>query len=371
MKTAALLNLETVEQPLEGPIGKTEDCIAQAKAQGLRYVTDAKPGFTRKKRGKHFIFFDTHGERIRDEATIQRIRKLAIPPAYTQVWICPHANGHMQATGFDARGRKQYRYHPEWRNFREANKFSHILAFGDVLPRLRAVTAQHMSQRGLSREKVLATVVSLLEKTLIRIGNDEYARTNQSYGLTTLRHKHVDVSGATIRFRFKGKSGKEWNLKLNDRRIARVVKACADIPGQELFKYVDENGAVRDVTSGDVNDYLKSVTGEVFTAKDFRTWTGTVLAAIALQEYASYDSAAQAKKNVVAAIEHVSKKLGNTPTVCRKSYIHPQIIDAYMDGSLIAQISGEIDHSLQAQYEQLTPEEILVLAFLKQRLNPS
>jgi len=356
MKTAALLDLDL------------NDCEAQARSQGLRYVTDSKPGFTRKRYGKHFHFFDTKGERIRDEAVITRIRKLAIPPAYTNVWICPHANGHMQATGLDAKGRKQYRYHPDWRAIRDASKFSHILAFGEFLPKLRTVTAGHMSQRGLTREKVLATVVTLLEKTLIRVGNDEYAKTNKSYGLTTLRHKHVDVSGHTIRFQFKGKSGKEWNLKLTDRRIARVVQACADIDGQELFKYIDDNGNVRDVTSGDVNAYLQSISGEAFTAKDFRTWTGTILAAMALQEYACYDTEAQARKNVVAAIERVSKKLGNTPTVCRKSYIHPQIIDAYMDGSLIEQITSEIDKSFQAQYEQLTPEEILVLAFLKKRL---
>ncbi|MCR6659867.1 MAG: DNA topoisomerase IB [Asticcacaulis sp.] len=356
MKTAALLDLD-----LNG-------CEAQARSQGLRYVSDSKPGFTRKRYGKHFHFFDTKGERIRDEAVIARIRKLAIPPAYTKVWICPHANGHIQATGLDARGRKQYRYHPDWRSIRDNSKFSHILAFGEFLPKLRAVTAEHMAQRGLTRDKVLATVVTLLEKTLIRVGNGEYAKHNKSYGLTTLRHQHVDVSGHTIRFQFTGKSGKAWNLKLTDRRIARVVRACADIDGQELFKYIDDSSVVRDVTSGDVNTYLKSITGEAFTAKDFRTWTGTVLAAMALQDYAEYDTEAQAKKNVVAAIEHVAKKLGNTPTVCRKSYIHPQIIDAYLDGSLIEQITGEIDKTLQAQYEQLTPEEILVLAFLKQRL---
>lgn len=356
MKTAALLDIDFT------------DCEAQARAQGLRYVTDSKPGFTRKRYGKSFHFYDTRGERIRDEAVIARIRKLAIPPAYTKVWICPLANGHMQATGLDARGRKQYRYHPDWRTLRDSSKFSHILAFGEFLPKLRAVTAEHMSQRGLTRDKVLATVVTLLEKTLIRIGNGEYAKHNKSYGLTTLRHHHVDVSGHTIRFQFMGKSGKAWNLKLTDRRIARVVRACADIDGQELFKYIDDTGVVRDVTSGDVNAYLKSITGEPFTAKDFRTWTGTVLAAMALQDYAEYDTEAQAKKNVVAAIEHVAKKLGNTPTVCRKSYIHPQIIDAYFDGSLIEQITGEIDKTLQAQYEQLTTEEILVLAFLKQRL---
>ena len=356
MKPAALLNLEVSDNEL------------QARAQGLRYVTDTTLGYTRKRYGKHFHFFDLKGQRIKDEAEIARIRKLPIPPAYSQIWICPFANGHLQATGLDARGRKQYRYHSEWRNLREANKFSHLLAFGDALPALRSVTTAHMAQRRLTREKVLATVVTLLEKTLIRIGNDQYARSNQSYGLTTLRHKHVEVTGETIRFRFKGKSGKQWNLKLTDRRIAKVVRACTEIPGQELFKYVDEDGVVRDVTSGDVNSYLQDITGNIFTAKDFRTWTGTVLAAMALQDYASFDTEAQAKKNIMAAIERVSKTLGNTPSVCRKSYVHPEVISAYLDGSLIDQINGEIDKTLRAQYEQLTPEEILVLAFLKQRL---
>ena len=359
MKTAALLSPEPFE-PLPLP--------AQAKAQGLRYVSDTRPGLTRKKRGKHFHFFYPNGEPVTDAEEIARIRKLAIPPAYTKVWICPYKNGHIQATGYDARGRKQYRYHSDWRSFRDSNKFNHILAFGDRLPDIRATVKQHMSQRGLTREKVLATVVSLLEKTLIRVGNDEYAKKNESFGLTTLRDEHVDVTGNTVRFRFKGKSNKIWNLKLTDRRIAAVVRACADIEGQELFKYVDDSGAVRDVTSGDVNAYLQEITGEAFTAKDFRTWTGTVLAAIALQDYTHYDSEAEAKKNVVAAINRVSKSLGNTPTVCRKSYVHPAIISCYLEGSLIEQITGEIDKSMQERYAQLTPEEILVLAFLKQRL---
>ncbi len=225
-----------------------------------------------------------------------------------------------------------------------------------------------MAQHGLTREKVLATVVMLLEKTMIRVGNDEYARSNQSYGLTTLREEHVNVSGQTIRFRFKGKSGKEWNLKLSDRRIARVISQCAEIEGQELFKYVGEDGAARDVTSGMVNQYLQEITGSDFTAKDFRTWAGTVLAAMALQEYAQYDSAAQAKKNVVAAIEQVAKRLGNTPSVCRKCYIHPEVLDAYLDGSLARQISRDIDAALKQKYDALNDEEILVLAFLRKRL---
>ncbi len=344
------------------------DFSCAAAAQGLRYVTDDKPGYTRKLHGKHFLFYDTKGKRITDAAEVMRIRKLAIPPAYREVWICPQANGHLQATGIDARGRKQYRYHADWRAVRDASKFHHVLAFAEALPTIRAVTAKHMAQHGLTREKVLATVVMLLEKTMIRVGNDEYARSNQSYGLTTLREEHVNVSGQTIRFRFKGKSGKEWNLKLSDRRIARVISQCAEIEGQELFKYVGEDGAARDVTSGMVNQYLQEITGSDFTAKDFRTWAGTVLAAMALQEYAQYDSAAQAKKNVVAAIEQVAKRLGNTPSVCRKCYIHPEVLDAYLDGSLARQISRDIDAALKQKYDALNDEEILVLAFLRKRL---
>ncbi len=337
-----------------------------AKASGLRYVSDAAPGFTRRRYGKSFVFFDHKGERIRDEAQIMRIRKLAIPPAYRNVWICPHSNGHIQATGIDAKGRKQYRYHADWRACRDATKFTHMLAFGDALPQIRAAVAAHMAQRSLGREKVLATVVALLEKTLIRVGNDEYARTNGSYGLTTLRDEHVAVEGSTIRFRFRGKSGKEWNLRVSDRRIARVVRACADIEGQELFKYIDEAGQVRDVTSGDVNAYLRDITGQPFTAKDFRTWTGTVLAALALIEYREYDGEAQAKKNVVAAIEAVSARLGNTPSVCRKSYVHPEVINAYLDGDLIDQVESEIEDVLDEG--GLRPEEVCVLKLLRRRL---
>ena len=344
------------------------DNACHAEVQGLRYVTDTKPGYTRKLKGKHFVFSDTKGKVIHDEKEIARIRKLAIPPAYKDVWICPQANGHLQATGIDARGRKQYRYHPEWRAVKDASKFTHILQFGDILPQIRATTKKHMAQQGLGREKVLATVVSLLEKTMIRVGNDEYAKTNESYGLTTLRDEHVDVKGSVIRFKFKGKSGKEWNLKISDRRIAKIVRQCEEIEGQELFKYEDDTGVVHDVTSGDVNKYLQEITGETFTAKDFRTWSGTVLAAIALQEYQHYDSEAEAKKNVVAAIEHVAKTLGNTPTVCRKCYIHPEIVTAYMDGSLMKQITKDITATLKKKYDSLSDEEILVLVFLKKRL---
>ncbi len=343
------------------------DYKAEARSNGLRYVSDAKPGFRRKKHGKHFIFFDNSGNRLRDENEVIRIRKLAIPPAYRDVWICPYANGHIQATGIDAKGRKQYRYHTQWRAVRDATKFNHMLAFGEALPLIRATVREHLGQRGLTRDKVLASIVTLLEKTLIRVGNDEYARDNQSYGLTTLRDEHVDVSGATIRFRFKGKSGKEWNLKLADRRIAHVIRACADIEGQELFKYVDADGTVRDIGSGDVNRYLQEVTGQPFTAKDFRTWTGTVLAAMALQAFEACDSQAQAKKNVVAAIESVSKRLGNTPSVCRKCYVHPDVINTYLDGHLREAIGEEIAE-LEDDADGLTADERRVLAFLKARI---
>ncbi|MGA9657661.1 MAG: DNA topoisomerase IB [Asticcacaulis sp.] len=361
MKTASLLDLDITACDLSSRTPDLADI-------GLRYVTDALPGFSRKPYGKKFHYFDTRGERIRDEKIIARIQKLAVPPAYTQVWICPEANGHIQATGVDAKGRKQYRYHAKWREMRDASKFNHILTFGACLPKLRNITMTHMSSRGLTREKVLATVVTLLEKTLIRVGNDEYAKTNKSFGLTTLRHRHIHISGHTIRFRFKGKSGKIWNLKFTDRRIARVVRACADIEGQELFKYIDEHGHVRDVTSGDVNAYLQFITGEAFTAKDFRTWTATVLAAMALQDYVGFENPGQAKKNIMAAVKCVSAKLGNTPAICRKSYIHPQIIEAYLDGSLIAHFASASQTSCHDSQEHMTAEEIRVLTFLRQRL---
>ena len=349
------------------------DYKAEAKSNGLRYVSDAKPGYRRKKQGKHFIFFDNLGNRVRDDDEVIRIRKLAIPPAYKDVWICPYANGHIQATGIDAKGRKQYRYHAQWRAVRDATKFNHMLAFGEALPLIRATVREHLGHRGLTREKVLAGIVALLEKTLIRVGNDEYARDNQSYGLTTLRDEHVDVTGDTIRFRFKGKSGKEWNLKLSDRRIARIIRACADIEGQELFKYIDADGTVRDLGSGDVNRYLRDITGQPFTAKDFRTWTGTVLAAMALQGFEAVDSQApqnltQAKKNVVAAIESVSKRLGNTPSVCRKCYVHPDVINTYLEGSLVDSLKDEIKY-LQDEAGGLTGDEQRVLNFLKSRLS--
>ncbi|MFC7610108.1 DNA topoisomerase IB [Teichococcus aestuarii] len=257
---------------------------------GLRYVSDETPGLTRRRSGKGWSFRDARGAPVKDKAVIARLRALAVPPAWTEVWLCPHANGHIQATGRDAKGRKQYRYHPDWRAARDATKYRHILHFARILPALRARVEQDMAARGLGREKVLATVVHLLDTTLIRVGNEDYAQANGSYGLTTLRDQHVDVRGDAMRFAFRGKSGKEWKLSLRDRRVARVVRACQDLPGQDLFQYRDEAGELQGIDSADVNEYLREATGEDITAKDFRTWAGTVLAAMALSEFEAFDS---------------------------------------------------------------------------------
>src|SRR5829696_2317991 len=282
-----------------------------AETAGLLYVSDEEPGIRRGKSGKGFTYTKPDGKKVEDKATLERIRSLAIPPAYMDVWICANANGHIQATGRDAKGRKQYRYHPGFREVRESTKFEHMMEFAQALPAIRKTIDEHMSLRGLPREKVLATVVHLLDTTLIRVGNSDYAKQNKSYGLTTLRDPHVKVEGADLRFQFKGKSGKTWQLQVKDRRVAKIVKACQDLPGQHLFQYLNEEGEQQSVTSADVNAYLKEITGRDITAKDFRTWAGTVLAAMALQEFESFDTQAKAKKNVRAAIEHVASKLGN------------------------------------------------------------
>jgi DNA topoisomerase-1 len=341
---------------------------AAAEEAGLVYVDDSQPGLTRKRSGTGFRYLDAKSLPVRDKAVLARIRSLAIPPAYTDVWICARANGHIQATGRDAKGRKQYRYHPDFRQAREANKFSRIMAFADALPAIRRRVDSDMKRPGLSREKVLATVVHLLETTLIRVGNDDYARANKSYGLTTLRDPHVRIEGSALSFRFKGKSGKTWNVALKDRRVARIVKACQDLPGQELFQYLDADGTQRDVTSSDVNAYLREVAGEDFTAKDFRTWAGTVLAALALREFETFDSEAGAKRNIRAAIESVSGRLGNTPTICRKCYIHPQVLDCYLEGGLLLQVKDAVETELSEDLASLRPEEAAVLGLLQARL---
>jgi DNA topoisomerase-1 len=288
-----------------------------AESAGLIYASDDSSGISRRKAGKGFSYVGPDGRKISDPHTLKRIRSLAIPPAYNNVWICPDPKGHIQATGRDAKGRKQYRYHPQFREVRDSVKFEHVMEFARVLPQIRATVSKHMSLRGLPREKVLATTVYLLESTLIRVGNDDYAKQNQSYGLTTLQNRHVQVQGAELRFQFKGKSGKTWKLGMKDRRVAKIVKACQELPGQELLQYIDESGTRRDVTSADVNAYLREITGMEITAKDFRTWAGTVLAAMALHEFEAFDSDAKAKKNVRAAIERVAAKLGNTTCIPR------------------------------------------------------
>jgi DNA topoisomerase-1 len=341
---------------------------AAARSARLRYVSDAERGFTRRRRGKSFAYLRPGGQELRGQATLQRIRSLAIPPAWKDVWICPSPNGHLQATGRDARGRKQYRYHARWREAQDQNKYERIIAFANALPAIRRRVARDLRKRGLPREKVLATTVKLLETTLIRVGNDEYARDNKSFGLTTMRDKHVKIRGATIRFDFRGKHGKEHEIDLEDRRLALIVHACRDLPGQELFQYLDEAGAVCDVGSGDVNDYLREISGQDFTAKDFRTWAGTALAAQALQEFRDFDSTAAAKRNITKAIESVAERLGNTQAICRKSYVHPAIIEAYMDRSLVKTLKRRAEKELRGSLHRLSSEEAAVLALLQQRM---
>jgi DNA topoisomerase-1 len=308
--------------------------VQSARSAGLVYVTDRAPGIQRRRRGRGFRYIDQRGHVIRRKNELDRIARLAIPPAWKDVWICPNPKGHLQACGRDARGRKQYRYHASWRQVRDESKYDQMLAFAIALPALRRQMAKDLSASGLPRRKVIAAVVQLLEKTLIRVGNDEYARDNHSFGLTTMRNRHVRVSKSTLRFRFVGKGGKPHDIAFSDVRLARIVRKCQDLPGHELFGYIDDDGKVQDIGSADVNDYLRDVTGQDFTAKSFRTWAATVLAACALQEFPGYKSNAHAKRNITTAIEAVAGVLGNTPAICRKSYIHPAMIDAYTDGSL-------------------------------------
>jgi DNA topoisomerase I len=310
-----------------------QDPRASARSAGLRYSSDDRPGIRRLGRPKAFRYVTSSGAAVgaRDRA---RIRALVIPPAWTGVWICADPRGHLQATGRDARGRKQYRYHPRWREARDEDKYGRLADFGRALPAIRRRIGRDLGRRGLPREKVLAAVVKLLETTFIRVGNDEYARQNRSYGLTTMRDAHVRVAGSKVRFLFRGKSGVEHQLELDDRRLARIVKQCRDLPGQELFQYLDERGAVVDVGSDDVNAYLKDITGTDFTSKDFRTWAGTVLTATLLRDAEPCASATAGKKTIARAIDEVAKRLGNTRAVCRKCYVHPAVIDAYLDGTI-------------------------------------
>jgi DNA topoisomerase-1 len=314
------------------------------------------------------LYIDPDGRTIRDPEIIGRIKSLAIPPAWRHVWICPLANGHLQATGLDAKGRKQYRYHPRWRQVRDETKYDRLRMFGRALPTVRKRVERDLARPGLPREKILAAVVRLLETTLIRVGNEEYARQNDSFGLTTMRDRHVEVSGSTVTFEFRGKSGIQHVIDVTDQRLARIVKQSQDLPGYELFQYVDEQGARQTIDSADVNGYLKEISGQEFTAKDFRTWAGTVLAARALQEFQAFDSKAQAKRNVMQAIESVAKRLGNTKAVCRKCYIHPAVIDLYMDGGLLHTLNRRVKQELTGSLHGLPAEEAAVLTLLQERL---
>ncbi len=341
-----------------------------AKQAGLRYVNDDQPGILRQRRGKGFSYRLPSGRPLRDKATLKRIQSLAIPPAWTEVWICPHPHGHLQATGRDDRGRKQFRYHPRWREVRDQAKFERMLDFARALPRIRRAVRRDLRRRGLPREKVLAAVVALLEKTLIRVGNEEYADQNNHYGLTTLQDTHVHVKRGKARFAFTGKSGVKREIDLNDPQLARIVSHCQDLPGEDLFQYVEDEGNVVDVTSTDVNAYLQEIAGEAFTSKDFRTWAGTILAARTLQAIGAFNSTAEAKKNVVRAVEQVAERLGNTTSVCRKCYIHPEIINAYLDGATIETMRQRAKQELPSS-TRLCPEEAAVVALLGHKTRPA
>lgn len=310
------------------------DPVQEAKALGLRYIRETSKGYTRRRAGKGFYYLDENGRPIRNKETLARIRSLVIPPAWERVWICAEACGHLQAVGYDAKGRKQYRYHPQYAATRNETKFSRMPDFAKALPEIRERVRLDLAKPGLPREKVLATVVRLLETTYIRIGNAEYARENHSFGLTTLRNRHVAIEGSTIRFRFRGKSGQEHEVKLHDRRLARIVRECQDLPGYELFQYLGDEGQPHAVHSHDVNDYLREVCGGDFTAKDFRTWAGTVQAALDLAEIGPGDSETAIKRNVVTAVKAVASRLGNRPATCRKYYVHPKVLEAYESGIL-------------------------------------
>lgn len=331
---------------------------SDAERAGLEYVSDEEPGLRRRRSGKGFIYLDTSGKMLRDPYDAARIRALAIPPAWTDVWICASDNGHLQATGRDAKGRKQYRYHADFIAIRDSAKYERLVEFAKALATARETISKQMALSGLPREKVLATIVHLLDITLIRVGNDSYARDNNSYGITTLRNSHVKVAGGELRFQFKGKSGKSWRVTMRNRRVAKIIRSCQDLPGQHLFQYLDESGNALRVTSTDVNEYLRALTGREVTAKDFRTWAGTVLAANLLHEIGRPDSATAAKRQIRAALHHVAGRLGNTIAICRKCYVHPSVLETYAAGELRLRKLASKDGALR-------PEEAATLRFLQ------
>ena len=349
------------------PIEIVTDPADSAKAAGLRYLSDAKPGLKRLRRGKGFRYTTATGGAVRDEETLGRIKSLVIPPAWTDVWISPWQNGHLQATGRDVKGRKQSRYHPRWREVRDETKYERMSHFADALPTIRERVKHDLGLPGLPRKKVLATIVSLMEATLIRVGNEEYARENKSYGLTTMRNKHVEVEGSKITFTFQGKSRVHHTINLEDRRLAKIIKRCEEIPGYELFQYLDHEGEPHSIDSADVNEYLREISGEHFTAKDFRTWAGSVLACMTLKELGPYETVTQAKKNVVEAIKSVAERLGNTPSVCRKCYVHPAVLEAYLGGTSVAEAKEQIEEEIEEHATALKQEERALMDLLESR----
>ncbi len=355
------------------PSAESSEIQAEVKSAGLRFVSDRQPGIRRELSGDEagFRYFGPKGEEITDEKTLARINALAIPPAYENVWICASENGYLQATGRDAKGRKQARYHPRWRETRDETKYEHTKAFGAALPRIRKRVEADLSRPGLPRRKILAAVVKLLETTLIRIGNEQYAKENAHYGLTTLHSEHVEVAGATLHFHFVGKSGKEHTIDLKDRKLAGIIAKLQHLPGQEVFQYTDPDGTRHAVHSEDVNAYIHEIAGAEFTAKDFRTWAGTVLASLALQEFEAFGTPTQAKKNVAAAIKAVARRLGNTPAVCRKCYVHPAVFASYLDGTLLEALKQRTEQEMADTRHALKPEEAAVMALLEQAVTPA
>lgn len=342
--------------------------MGSAAAAGLRYVTDAMPGIRRQRHGRGFTYIGPDGEVIRSRESLHRFRSLVIPPAWTEVWICPHEDGHLQVTARDARGRKQYRYHPHFRKHRDGTKFERMFDLSDVLWKIRERVESDIAKEGLPRDKIMATVVWLLETTLIRIGSDEYRKANKSFGLTTLRRRHVAVVGSELRFEFRGKSGIQHAVSVTDKRIARIVQRCQALRGEELFKYLDDEGKRQEVDAEDVNKYLQDVTGRDITAKEFRTWAGTMLAAEALRNMGPATSKREAERNIVAAVDMTAKRLGNTRSVCRKYYIHPVLIEAYLEGSVLPPMPERRWNKRKSKGPTLRQHELDVLAFIKARL---
>jgi DNA topoisomerase-1 len=359
--------VETDTQAVGG--AQVTQALESARAAQLRYVSDATPGYKRRKNGKSFIYFAPDGTRVGDAEELRRFKTLAIPPAWRDVWICLRANGHLQATGRDAKGRKQYRYHPRWREIRDESKYDRMVGFARKLPAIRRRVKQDLALPGLPRAKILATVVRLLEKSMIRVGNDEYARRNHSFGLATLRNRHANVAGAKIQFEFRGKSGVQHTVDVNDRRLARIIRQCQDLPGHELFQYIDDDGARCKIESADVNDYLREIAGTEFSSKDFRTWAGTVLTARSLKAAGWDGNQAAATREIAKAIEAVAKLLGNTKAVCRKCYVHPAVLEAYRDG-LLGGAPPQGPTKLQP-VDELRVDEAAVLTLLTRRMKNS